>query len=63
MQFRIKYKLLLSVFKSLNGLAPKYLGALVSRYSSLGPLRSSDPISSEPDVNLKEIMALQLDGV
>ncbi len=40
-QFRIKYKLLLFVFKSLNGLAPKYLEALVSRYSSLRPLRSS----------------------
>ncbi len=41
-QFRIKYKLLLFVFKSLNELATKYLEALVSCYSSLMPLRSSD---------------------
>lgn len=43
-KFRIEYKLLLFVFKSLNGLAPKYLETIVNRYSSVRPLRSSDQL-------------------
>ncbi len=38
-RFRIEYKLLVFVFKSLNGLAPTYLDALVKRHTSA---RSSD---------------------
>ncbi len=41
-RFRIEYKLLVFVFKSLNGLAPTYLDALVKRHTSARSLRSSD---------------------
>ncbi len=41
-RFRIEYKLLVFVFKSLNGLSPTYLDALVKRHTSARSLRSSD---------------------
>ncbi len=41
-RFRIEYKLLVFVFKSLNGLAPTYLDALVKHHTSARSLRSSD---------------------
>jgi len=41
-RFRIEYKLLVFVFKSLNGLAPTYLDVLVKRHTSARSLRSSD---------------------
>ncbi len=41
-RFRIEYKLLVFVFKSLNGLAPTYIDALVKCHTSARSLRSSD---------------------
>ncbi len=41
-RFRIEYKLLVFVFKSLNGLSPTYLDALVKRHTSARSLRYSD---------------------
>ncbi len=41
-RFRIEYKLLVFAFKSLNGLSPTYLDALVKRHTSARSLRSSD---------------------
>ncbi len=41
-RFRIEYKLLVFVFKSLNGLAPTYLDVLVKRHTSARSLGSSD---------------------
>ncbi len=39
---RIDFKILLITYKALNGLAPKYLGELLSHYSPLRPLRSQN---------------------
>lgn len=40
--FRITYKILLIVYKSLNGLAPVYISELINLYSPLRNLRSSN---------------------
>ncbi len=40
--FRINFKILVFVFKSLNGVAPKYLSALIKPYAPLRALRSAD---------------------
>ncbi len=41
--YRIKFKMILLIFKALNGLAPYYLGNLLLPYSPPRSLRSSDP--------------------
>ena len=41
-EFRVKFKILLQMFKVLNGHSPVYLSDLVSRYVPARPLRSSD---------------------
>ena len=41
-QHHVRYKLLVLVFKSLNGHAPSYLGSLLQLYSPARALRSSD---------------------
>ncbi len=41
-RFGIEYKLLVLIFKSLNGLSPTYLDALVKYHTSARSLRSSD---------------------
>ncbi len=40
--YRIDFKILLFVFKSLNGLAPPYLSDLLQSYSPTRSLRSAD---------------------
>ncbi len=40
--FRINFKVLFFVFKSLNGVAPKYLSDLIKPYAPLRALRSAD---------------------
>lgn len=45
--FRMEYKLLLFVFKSLNWLAPPYLTDLLQGYTSTRSLRASDQLSSD----------------
>ncbi len=39
--FRINFKILVFVFKSLNGVAPKYLSDLIKPYAPLRALRSA----------------------
>ena len=41
-EHRIRYKILLLTFKALNGHAPQYLSALISKYVPPRPLRSED---------------------
>ena len=41
-EHRIKYKILLLTYKALNGHAPQYLAALISKYVPPRPLRSED---------------------
>ena len=41
-RFRIDFKLLLFVFKALNGLAPAYIADLIQRYTPARALRSAD---------------------
>ncbi len=41
-KFRISYKILLLIYKALNGLAPAYLTSLLSRYNPTRSLRSQD---------------------
>ena len=41
-RFRIDFKLLLFVFKALNGLAPAYIAELIQRYTPARALRSAD---------------------
>ena len=41
MEHRISYKILLLTYKALNGHAPQYLAALISKYVPPRPLRSS----------------------
>ena len=41
-EHRISYKILLLTYKALNGHAPEYLAALISKYRPLRPLRSED---------------------
>ncbi len=43
-RFQIEFKLLLFVFKSLNGLAPPYLADLLKRHTPTRSLRSSDQL-------------------
>jgi len=42
--YRIKYKILLFTFKALHGLAPSYIGDLISRYKPGRSLRSSNEL-------------------
>jgi len=50
---RIQFKILVLTYKSLNGLAPAYLSALLSHRKSARPLRSSDELLlSVPRVKL-----------
>ncbi len=44
MRFQIEFKLLLFVFKSLNGLAPPYLADLLKQHMPIRSLRSSDQL-------------------
>ena len=41
-EHRISYKILLLTYKALNGHAPQYLAALISKYVPPRPLRSED---------------------
>ena len=41
MRFRVDFKVLLLVFKALNGQAPSYITDLLTPYSTARPLRSS----------------------
>ena len=41
-KFRIDFKILLTAFKSVNGLAPSYLAELVQRHNPTRVLRSAD---------------------
>ena len=41
-EHRISYKILLLTYKALNGHAPQYLSALISKYVPPRPLRSED---------------------
>lgn len=43
-QFRIHFKILLFVFKSLNGLAPLYISELLHLYTPTRSLRSADQL-------------------
>ncbi len=43
-QYRIQFKILLFVYKSLTGLAPNYLSDLLSHYHTIRPLRSSNTL-------------------
>ncbi|KAL3056304.1 hypothetical protein OYC64_018905 [Pagothenia borchgrevinki] len=43
-RFRIDFKLLLFVFKALNGLAPAYISELLHRYTPARALRSADQL-------------------
>ena len=43
--YRIKFKILLLTYKALNGIAPKYLTALIERNNPSRCLRSGDGIS------------------
>ncbi|KAL3056624.1 hypothetical protein OYC64_019162 [Pagothenia borchgrevinki] len=43
-RFRIDFKLLLFVFKALNGLAPAYIAELLQRYTPTRALRSADQL-------------------
>ncbi len=53
-RYRVEFKMLLFVFKSLNGLAPSYLSDLVNVNKSARCLRSSDSITlSYPRSRLK----------
>ncbi|CAJ1068890.1 uncharacterized protein LOC121950173%2C partial [Xyrichtys novacula] len=45
--FRVHFKILLFVFKSLNGLAPSYLSELLHPYTSAQCLRSADQLLLE----------------
>ena len=52
--FRIDFKVLLLVFKSLYGNAPAYLNAMISRYVPHRPLRSADKgLLNVPDASTK----------
>ncbi len=42
--FRIKFKIILFVFKSLNGLAPPYISELLHPYMPTHSLRSADQL-------------------
>ena len=42
-QQRVKFKILMQVFKNLNGQSPSYLVDLISRHVPIGALRSRDP--------------------
>ncbi len=41
-KYRIDFKILLIIYKALNGLAPQYLSELLSHYSPPCPLRSQN---------------------
>jgi hypothetical protein len=41
-QYRVKYKTILTTFKALHGLTPEYLTSLLEHYSPRRPLRSQD---------------------
>ncbi len=41
-KYRIDFKILLIIYKALNGLAPQYLSELLSHYSPPHPLRSQN---------------------
>ncbi len=43
-EYRIQFKVLLFVYKSLTGLAPNYLSDLLSHYQTYRPLRSSNTL-------------------
>ena len=45
---RIEFKILLLVFKSLNGLAPAYLSNTLDKYTPSRPLRSMNSLSLTP---------------
>ena len=49
---RIKFKILLFVYKSLNNLAPKYLSSLISYYQPPSSLRSANQLLLKiPNIN------------
>ena len=53
-KFRIKYKVLLLVYKTLNGLAPSYMNDMLKPYTPSRRLRSSDKLLlEEPRYRLK----------
>ncbi len=61
-RYRVEFKILLFVFKSLNGLAPFYLSELVNVNRSARCLRSSDSITlsyQRSTLKLKGDRALQ----
>ena len=52
--YRVRYKIILTVFKALNGLAPEYITALLTRYTPHRQLRSQDQnLLVVPDYRLK----------
>ncbi len=53
-EYRIQFKILLFVYKSLTGLAPNNLSDLLSHYHTIKPLRSSNALLfSVPETCLK----------
>ncbi len=53
--FRIDFKVLLLVYKSLNGLGPKYIADMLTEYKSNRPLRSLGSGQSEiPRIHIKQ---------
>ncbi len=53
-EYRIQFKILLFVYKSLTGLAPNYLSDLLSHYHTNRPLRSTNALLlSVPKTRLK----------
>ncbi len=53
-EYRIQFRIILYVYKSLTGLAPNYLSDLLSHYHNNRPLRSSNTLLlSVPKTRLK----------
>ncbi len=53
-EYRIQFRIILFVYKSLTGLAPNYLSDLLSHYHNNRPLRSSNTLLlSVPKTRLK----------